>query len=266
MKAACLQEVRSAWTNWLSQVPVFGFNSGKYNLNMAKYYFVKTISDLSNVKVAKKDNSYMFLITARFKFLDVRNYLVPIVSYDGWCKANGCEMQKLVFPYEWLDDYERLSHVGPVLHEALYSEPQGNITRDEYDKFVQDFSERGCKTMMDWLKVHNEADVILFIEVVDKTRKQYYPDEIDMLSDVVSIPGISMTYVLNKSPKMKQPGEPELLAPGQPCSHKCTECEINPKPGCEKCKKVQNDCTQCAKNKPYELHDWRPKYRFLPVS
>ena len=37
--------VGSAWTNWLSQVPVFGFNSRKYNLNMVKYYFVKTISN-----------------------------------------------------------------------------------------------------------------------------------------------------------------------------------------------------------------------------
>ena len=74
-----------------------------------------------------------------------------------------------------------------------------------------------------------------------------------MLKDAVSIPGISMTYVLNKSLKMKQPIEPELLAPGQPCGHKCTECEVNPKRGCEECKKVRNDCTQCAKSKPYEL-------------
>ena len=58
--------------------------------------------------------------------------------------------------------------------------------------------------MMDWLKVYNEADVIPFIKAIDKTRLQYYPNEIDMLKDVVSIPGISMTYVLNKSLKMKK--------------------------------------------------------------
>ena len=90
---------------------------------------------------------------------------------------------------------------------GFYSKLKGNITRDEYDKFVQDFDEPGCKTMMDWLKVHNEANVIPFIEAVNKTRKQYYPDEINMLNDAVSIPGISMTYILNKSLKMKQPGE-----------------------------------------------------------
>ena len=106
--------------------------------------------------------------------------------------------------------------------------------------------------MMDWLKVYNEADVIPFIEAVNKTCKQYYPDEIDMLKDVVSIPGISMTFVRNKLLKMKQPSKLELFAPGQPCFHKCKECEVeggatHPKPGCDKYKKVQNNCMQCMK-------------------
>ena len=68
--------------------------------------------------------------------------------------------------------------------------------------------------MMDWLRVYNEAGIILFIEAVNKTHKQYYPDEIDILKDVVSIPGISMSYVLSKALKMKKPGDP-----GQPCNH-----------------------------------------------
>ena len=57
------KHVQTAWSNWMSQIPIFGFNSEKYNLHMVKYYFVKTISVLSKVKVAKKDNLYMFLIT-----------------------------------------------------------------------------------------------------------------------------------------------------------------------------------------------------------
>ena len=44
--------------------------------------------------------------------------------------------------------------------------------------------------MIDWLKLYNEADVVPFIEAINKIHKQYYSDEIDMLKDVVSIPGI----------------------------------------------------------------------------
>ena len=75
--------------------------------------------------------------------------------------------------------------------------------------------------MMDWLRVYNEADIILFIKAIYKTRQQYYLDEINMLKDAVSILGISTTYVLNKVLKMKKSGYPDLYAPGQPCIHKC---------------------------------------------
>ena len=34
-------EVKKQWKQWINQVPVIGFNSGKYDLNMVKEYFVK---------------------------------------------------------------------------------------------------------------------------------------------------------------------------------------------------------------------------------
>ena len=42
------------WRNWVNQVPVFGFNSGRYDINMIKEYFVKDLSKISDVTVAKK--------------------------------------------------------------------------------------------------------------------------------------------------------------------------------------------------------------------
>ena len=113
--------VKNKWKEWVEQVPVFAFNGGKYDINMIKEYFVKTLADMNTVNVAKKDNSYMFLTTPQFKFLDVKNYLAPGLSLDAWCKANGCEIEKQVFPYEWLNDYSKLSHVGPVKYEDFYS-------------------------------------------------------------------------------------------------------------------------------------------------
>ena len=48
------------------------------------------------------------------------------------------------------------------------------------------------------------ADVAPFIEAFRKMAGQYYLDNIDVCKDAVSIPGISMTYVLNKSLKKKK--------------------------------------------------------------
>ena len=111
-----------------------------------------------------------------------------------------------------------------------------------------DFYNKGCVTMRDWLKIYNLIDVVPFVEALEKTRNNYMKDEIDMLKDAVSIPGISMTYVINKAIKLK---EPELYSPGQPCHHKCKENCF--KRGCKDCKKIKKDCKLCSKNKAYEL-------------
>ena len=50
--------------------------------------------------------------------------------------------------------------------------------------------------MRDWLLVYNVEDVVLFIEAFRKMAGHYYPDKIDVYKDPFSIPGISMTYVL----------------------------------------------------------------------
>ena len=130
----------------------------------------------------------MFLTTSKFKFLDVKNYIGPGLSYDAWCKSMGCRWQKLMFPYEWLDSCKN-----------FYSSLKSAITRDEYEQLLKLFKENDCTTMGDWLQLCNVADVVPFIKAFRKMAEQYYPDKIDACKDAVSIPGISMTSVLNKS-------------------------------------------------------------------
>ena len=246
-------KVKNQWDNWVNQVPVFGFNSGRYDLNMIKEYFVGDLAGISDVNVAKKENSYMFLSTPKFKFLDIKSYLAPGLSYDAWCKAYGCELQKLAFPYEWFDSFEKLNHKGPVTYEDFFSSLKGGetISQEEYQNFCEEFHKRGCETMEDWLKEYNLADVTPFIQALEKTREQYYPDEIDLLKDAVSIPGISMMYVLNEALKRKKYSEPDLFAPGEPCKCKCSDdCE---EAGCEKCREISKDCKICTKNEAYEM-------------
>ena len=243
------------WRNWVNQVPVFGFNSGRYDINMIKEYFVKNLAIISDVNVAKKENSYMFLSTSNFKFLDIKNYLAPGLSYDAWCRAYGCELQKLALPYEWFDSFEKLNHKGPVKYEEFYSSLKGGITisQEEYQNFCDEFYKRGCVTMKDWLKEYNLADVTPFIEALEKNREQYYPDEIDLLKDAVSIPGISMMYVLNEALKRKKYSEPDLFAPREPCKCECSSDDCGKTEGCEKCKEIRDNCKICTKNEAYEM-------------
>ena len=173
------------------------------------------------------------------------------MSYAKWCKTLDCGLEKLVFPYEWLTNYDKLSHVGPVEYENFYSSLSGEntLSLEEYEEFCAEFNRRGCVTMKDWLQEYNLADVVPFVEAVDKTRNQYYDDEIDILKDAVSIPGVSMRYVLNKALKLNP--KVELYSPGEPCRHKCLSSCFEKT--CKACREVQASCTKCTKNEAYEL-------------
>ena len=123
-----------------------------------------------------------------------------------------------MFPYKWLDSYKKLSHVGPVSNKDFYSSLKPTITRDEYEQFLKLFKENDCTTMGDWLRVYNVADVVPFIEAFRIMAGQYYPDKSNVCKDAVSIPGISMTYVLNKS--LEKNKGLQLYSPGGIC-HLC---------------------------------------------
>ena len=163
-------DVKEKWRQWDNQVPVIGFSSGKYDLNMVKDYFVKEISynkgDECNEDVfaAKKESNYMFLTTSKFKFSYVKNYIVPGLSYDAWCNSVGCRLQMLMFPYEWLDIYEKVSHVGPVIYEDFSSSMKSTITRHEDELSSKLFREKDCTTIGDWLRVYDVADVAMFLK------------------------------------------------------------------------------------------------------
>jgi len=79
---------RTKIEEWCDQVPVWGFNCGRYDLNLIKEHFAELLADTTTrIKVAKKANSTMFILTPGFRFLDIINYLGPGISYDKWTKA-----------------------------------------------------------------------------------------------------------------------------------------------------------------------------------
>ena len=57
-------------------------------------------------------------------------------------QVDGFRLQKLMFPYEWLDGYEKLSHVGQVGCEDFYN---------SLAQFLKVFQAGDCSTVGDWL-------------------------------------------------------------------------------------------------------------------
>ena len=126
------------------QLPVVGFNSGKYDLNvMIKFllpHFLlhgnrkgKLVDETSSWFIIKKQNNLMCLSTNTLKFLDITNYLAPGFSYDKYLKAYGCTVTKGNFPYEYMNCLQKLNERTLPPKEAFFSKLKNeNISEDDY--------------------------------------------------------------------------------------------------------------------------------------
>ena len=101
---------------WCSQVPVAGFNSGKYDLQLIRKYFIIYFGQ-ENTLSGEKQGRIMYMSTPQFKFLDITNYLAPGITYDKWVKTYGANQTKSWLPYAWFDSTDKLHYKGlpPIL-------------------------------------------------------------------------------------------------------------------------------------------------------
>ena len=67
------------------------------------------------------------------------------------------------------------------------------------------------KTFGDWLEYYNNLDVTPFFETLEKMKAFYTKLGIDIFKDAVSLPGVSMQYILRGTLRGRNP--PKLYAP-----------------------------------------------------
>ena len=186
---------------WLRQLPVVGFNSGKYDLNVVKKFFVPLLIH-NNAAVIKRQNTYMCLYTDKLKFLDVTQYLAPGVSYAKYLKAYGCELQKGHFPYEYMDDLHKLEDRALPPQAAFFSQLKNEgISDTDYARCQAVWHDNGMTTLRDYLVWYNNRDVTPFLDAIAKQFAFYRDRDIDMFKDGISVPGLSLLYLFSNLPK-----------------------------------------------------------------
>ena len=109
-----------------------------------------------------------------------------------------CKSEKSWLPHEWFDTPEKLDFPGLPDYPEWYSKQKGGylLTLDEYARCQRLFKEKGMRTFADWLRYYNDLDVAPGLEALEKTRNFYTEKGIDMLKAAVSLPGVSMHYLL----------------------------------------------------------------------
>ena len=186
--------------SWLRQLPVIGFNSGKYDLNMIKRSFVPLLIS-NNAAVIKRQNTFMCLSTTNLKFLDVTQYLAPGVSYDKYLKAYGCDLQKGHFPYEYMDGIGKLEDRVLPPQSAFFSQLKNEgISDADYARCQAVWHDNQMKTLREYLIWYNNRDVTPFLDAIAKQAGFYKQHNIDMFKDGISVPGLSLLHLFNDLP------------------------------------------------------------------
>ena len=204
-------------------IPVIGFNSAKYDLNLIKKRLFK-IMDLYSEKafIIKKANSYICIQTDRFRFLDITNYLAPGCSYAQFLKAYETRSSKSFMCYEFLTSYDKLNYPSLPEYQDFYSTlKKCNVLNEEFEAYeklsdpkpsqppktgmenyqeLQNIWEREkMSTFADFLKYYNNLDTEPFVEAVEKFLEYYKELNIHPFKEAVSLPGIARHLLLNNT-------------------------------------------------------------------
>ena len=206
---------------WMHQLPVIGFNSGKYDLNAIKQFLISYFLSTSKTEeqqeedkekeekdgigsffVIKRNNTFMCLSTDQLKFLDITNYITPGFSYDKYLKACGCEVTKGHFPYEYMDCLERLDDTALPPKEAFFSRRKNVGISDEDCASCQDvWRDNGMTTLQDFLVWYNNRDVVPFLQVIHRQFAFYQQRGIDMFKQGIRVRGLTMLYLFKDLPE-----------------------------------------------------------------
>ena len=198
-----LKKLQGKLNEYCSRLPVLGFNSAKYDLNLVKAKLAKHLKlHNSDSFTIKRAQAYTCISTCHFKFLDITSYLAAGASYAKFLKAYGVEEEKGFFPYEWFDCIEKLDYPHLPDYEHFFSQLKGvNVLEvdgcgaENYQGLQTLWTQKGMSTFRDLLKYYNNADVIGFVVAVEKLLEFYFDSGIDLFKDTISLPNLARSQL-----------------------------------------------------------------------
>ena len=187
---------------YISQLPVIGYNSSKYDINLIKPFFIKTFIIDNNAFVIKKGNSFTAISTSKYLFLDMIHFLAPGFSYANYLKAYNIKERKGIFPYEYLTDLGKLNDTQLPPKKDFYSKLKDkHITDEEYLTCKKIWKDNNMKTLKDLLVYYNNNDTKPFIDCIAVQSKLYHDVlGLDFLKQGISIPGLTLRYLFKTLP------------------------------------------------------------------
>ena len=212
-----LIDLQERFGRYCNVLPVFEFNSAKYDINLIKSYLLTFLVNDRDIEptVIRKANHI-----ASFKFgdnqlLDIMNFPGGATSLDSFLKAYKTKETESFFPYEWFDCPKKMNNKELPPYDYFFSVLGNNnplekdyndfqnlvnsrlTTQQAVDKLRTDgippagaencsylqsvWENHNMQYFSDFLKWYNNKDVVATLEATQKMIEFYHNKGIDML-------------------------------------------------------------------------------------
>ena len=140
-----LIDLKQNLERYVKTLPVFGFNSGRYDLNLIKGYLIPYLINDKETEpmVIRKANDFISFKFGDIQFLDIMKFLGGATSLDSFLKAYKASETKGFFPYEWFDSPDKLESEKLPPYEAFFSKLRNNNPLDKDFKDYQNLKSSG---------------------------------------------------------------------------------------------------------------------------
>ena len=233
-----LIDLQEHFERYCNVLPVFGFNSGKYDINLIKSYLITSLVNERDIEptVLKKASQFVSFKFGDIQLFDIMNFLGGANSLDTFLKAYKAKETKGFFPYEWFDcpektnnkelppydsffsilrnsnpfekdynDFQNLVNSGLTTEQAAIKLRMDRIppTGAENSSYLQSVWENhNMQYFSDFLKWYNNKDVVPTLEAMQKIIGFYHNKGIDMLKLGCTLPNLA-NICLHKSTDSK---------------------------------------------------------------
>ena len=143
-----LIDSRELFERYCNVLPVFGFNSAKYDINLIKSYLLPIFVNERSIEptVIKKANQFVSFKVGEFQLFHIMNFLGGATSLDSFLKAYNIKETKGFFPYEWFNFPEKKNNKELPPYDSFFSILRNNNTLEKDYNHFQNLVNRGLTT------------------------------------------------------------------------------------------------------------------------
>ena len=230
-------DLQEHFERYCNVLPVFGFNSAKYDKNLIKSYLLPVLVNERGFEpaVIKKANQFVSFKFGEIQLLDIMNFLGGATSFDSFLKAYKTKETKGFVPYDWFscpekmndkelppydyffsilrtnnplekhyNDFQNLVNSALKTEQARPKLPMDRITptgAENYSYLQSVCENNNMQHFSDFLKWYNIKDVVPTLDAMQKMI-EFYHKGIDMLKLGCTLTNLA-NFCLHKSTDSK---------------------------------------------------------------